>query len=54
MADKKEKGTAKKLKAKADFHLFCPPEIDLHIKKGDDLAKVPEKYHNNLITEGIL
>ena len=25
-----------------------------HIKKGDDLSDVPEKYHANLRTEGVL
>lgn len=41
-------------KALRDFHLFCPPDIDLHIKEGDSLANVPKKYHTNLITEGVM
>lgn len=41
-------------KALKDFHIFCPPHDDIRITKGDDLAKVPEKYHNNLITEGVM
>lgn len=41
-------------KALKDFHIFCPPHDDIKITKGDDLALVPEKYHNNLITEGVM
>ncbi len=45
-----------KIKAKAlkDFHIFQPPNVDIKIKEGDDLAEIPEIYHNNLIAEGVL
>lgn len=43
-----------KIIALKDFHLFCPPHIDLDIKKGDDLAEVPKMFHNNLITEKVI
>lgn len=48
------KKAVKKLVALKDFHIFCPPHDDIKITKGDDLAKVPKKYHNNLIIEGVL
>ncbi len=44
----------KKLVALRDFHIFQPPKTDIHIKAGDDLAQIPEMYHNNLIKEGVL
>lgn len=38
-----------------DHHLFCPPKVDIKIKKDDDLTgKIPEKFHQTLITEGVL
>jgi hypothetical protein len=51
--------TGKKLKpskkiALKDFHIFQPPHADIKIKEGDDLAKIPEMFHNNLIAEGVL
>lgn len=48
---KKKKSSKVALK---DFHIFCPPHTDIKIKKGDSLDKVPEIYHSNLITEGVL
>lgn len=37
-----------------DFHIFQPPETDIKIKEGDELSKVPSKFHQNLITEGVM
>lgn len=37
-----------------DWHIFSPPEHDIKIKEGDDLSAVPEMFHQNLITEGVL
>lgn len=37
-----------------DFHIFCPPHDDIKIKKGDSLDDVPEIYHCNLVTEGVM
>lgn len=51
----KSSGKASKAgKALKDFHLFCPPHIDIMIAEGDDLAKIPEKFHTNLVTEGVM
>lgn len=46
--------TEKSGKALKDFHIFHPPHADIKIKEGDDLAEIPEMYHNNLIAEGVL
>lgn len=55
MAKKSAKKSASgQLVAKKDFHLHCPPHIDLKIKKGDDLSKVEERFLTNLKTEGVL
>jgi len=43
-----------------DHVLFSPPSIKepIEIKKGDDmdklLAKIPEQFHQSLITEGVI
>lgn len=37
-----------------DFHIFQPPETDIKITKGQDLSEVPEKFHQNLVTEGVM
>lgn len=50
----KKKSGSKKQIALRDFHIFQPPHTDIKIQKGDDLAKIPEMYHNNMITEGVL
>jgi hypothetical protein len=54
----KEFKTGKKDKsgnvALKDFHIFCPPHHDIQIKKGESLDKIPEIYHPNLITEGVM
>ncbi len=44
----------KKLIAKRDFPLNCPPHLVRDIKKGDDLSDIPEIYINNLKTEGVI
>ena len=49
-----KKSKVKKLVALRDFHLFCPPHIDVKITKGDDLAKIEKRFHNNLTTEKVL
>lgn len=50
----KEEKEEPKLKAKRDFHLYCPPKIDLHIKKGDDLKDVPKSFLNGLKIEKVI
>ena len=45
---------SKNLKAKKDWHLNCPPHIDLKIKKGDDLKEVPKKFLDGLKAEGVI
>jgi len=45
---------AKKIVALRDFHLFCPPHIDVKIKKGDDLTKIPKMFYKNLVTEKVI
>ena len=52
--EKDEKATGTNLKAKKDWHLFCPPHIDLKIKKGDDLKEVPKKFLDSLRAEGVI
>ena len=42
------------MRAKKDFHIFCPPEHDIKIKEGDDLSDIPELFITNLKTEGVL
>lgn len=37
-----------------DWHIFLPPEYDLHIEAGQDLSEIPEKFHPNLVTEGVM
>ena len=37
-----------------DFHICLPPDISIKIKAGDDLSTVPEKFHQNLVTEGVM
>jgi hypothetical protein len=49
-----KKALSSKLIALKDFHIFQPPHADIRIKEGDDLAEIPEMYHNNLIAEGVL
>lgn len=49
-----KKSKEKKLIALKDFHIFHPPHADIKIKEGDDLAEIPEIYHNNLATEGVI
>ncbi|HVH96867.1 MAG TPA: hypothetical protein VM682_07990 [Bacillus sp. (in: firmicutes)] len=39
--------------AKKDF-VICQNEHFHEIKAGDDLSKIPEKFHANLKTEGVL
>lgn len=53
---KEEKTPAKSGKniALKDWKLFSPPEIDITIKKGDDLSEIPEKFHHSLIVEGVM
>jgi hypothetical protein len=57
-AEVKKSEKAKKEKSEMialrDFHLFCPPHIDMEIKKGDNLENVPEIFIQNLITEKVL
>jgi hypothetical protein len=45
--------TAASLIAKKDFIIRQEP-YERIIRAGDDLANVPEKYHPNLRTEGVL
>lgn len=45
---------SKNLKAKKDWHLFCPPHIDLQIKKGEDIKEVPKKFLDCLRAEGVI
>ena len=42
------------LKALKDWHLYCPPHLDLKIKKGDDLKEVPKKFLDGLRAEGVI
>lgn len=61
-----KKGSYDKPKAKAknpalkDHVLFSPPSIPeaIEIKKGDDLTEIldtiPVKFHQSLITEGVM
>jgi uncharacterized protein YcgL (UPF0745 family) len=68
MSDK-EKGKSKTSvkassgrKALKDFHIFCPAgkgskkreAVDIVINEGDDLSHVPEKFIDNLKTEGVI
>jgi len=50
----KTKSKSKKIIALRDFHLFCPPHIDIKIKKGDDLAEIPKMFQTNLIIEEVI
>lgn len=45
---------SKNLIAKKDWHLYCPPHLDLKIKKGDDLKDVPKKFLDSLKAEGVI
>lgn len=45
------------IRAKKDFHLFCPRKVnpvDIDIKKGDDVNDVPKEFFENLKTEGVI
>ena len=44
----------KKLIAKRNFSLNCPPHLVKDIKKGDDLSGIPEKFLINLKTEEVI
>jgi hypothetical protein len=44
---------SQKLIAKKNF-VLCQNEYIRVIKEGDDLADVPERFHPNLVTEGVL
>jgi len=37
-----------------DWHICHPPHCNVRIKEGDDLSDVPEMYHENLKTEGVM
>lgn len=43
----------RKLKAKKDF-VILQNEFHFDIKKGDDLSKIPECFHQNLKTEKVI
>lgn len=45
--------SSSKLTAKKDF-VLCHNDYLLSIQVGDDLSDVPECYHQNLISEGVL
>ena len=51
--EKEKKPEAKKLQAKKDFEIH---HNDYHrvIKKGEDISDVPNKFHENLKTEGVV
>ncbi len=51
-----QKKAAGKLVALKDFHIFAPGDegVDIKIKEGDDLSQVPQKFHANLKTEGVI
>ena len=49
----KKKPAEKEIKPKKDFHLFCPPHIDLKLEKGV-AATVPAKFIDNLRTEKVI
>lgn len=55
--NKTEEPAKKKLVALKDFHIFMPGgpvPYDIKIKAGDDLGDVPEMFHQNLKTEGVI
>jgi len=47
------KDDEKTLIAKRDFVIF-QNDFRADIKKGDDLSEIPEIYHQNLKTEGVI
>jgi len=53
--NKKGKGKKPNLALK-DFHIFMPPNVDLHIKEGEDINKLnlPENLLMNLKTEKVM
>ena len=44
----KEEAKKKKLIAKKNHNINCPPLLVRVIKKGDDLSDIPEKFINHL------
>lgn len=52
-SEPKSKGAAGELVAKKEF-MIVQNEYRREIKVGDDLKDVPEKYHANLATEGVI
>lgn len=52
-APETKKKAATKLVAKKNFEIF-QNEYHRVIKVGDDLSDVPERFHENLKTEGVL
>ena len=53
LKEKKLKVSDKTLIAKKDFHIV-QNEVDLRIKKGEVLDKVPKRFIENLRTEGVI
>lgn len=51
--ESQEEPPAGEMTAKRDF-IIVQNEYRADIKKGDDLSDVPEKYHQNLKTEGVI
>lgn len=41
-------------RAKKDWHLYCPPHVDLKIKEGDTIPDLPTKFLDALRTEGVI
>lgn len=40
--------------AKKDWHLYCPPKVDVKIEKGKEIVGVPSEFLNTLKTEGVI
>ena len=56
MTGNKETKSKEKVIALKDWHIFMPPKLDLHIKKGDDVFKLnlSSALISNLITEQVI
>lgn len=56
MTSEKETKNKGKMIALKDWHIFMPPKLDIHIKAGDDVAKLKLEagFIRNLITEQVI
>lgn len=56
MTSEKQTKSNDKIIALKDWHIFMPPKLDIHIKKGDDVFKLnlSAGLISNLITEQVI